>query len=286
MEYVHFPKLGISIPVRRVLFSPFGFDVYTYGVIIAFSLFLAVFLGLRNCEKHGVSQDNIVDLMIFATPISIVMARLYYIIFSWDQFKDDPVKMINIREGGLAIYGAIIGAFLTALVFTRIKKIKTLTLLDFGVPYLIMAQGIGRWGNFVNQEVFGENTNLPWGMMSDEISRFINASIPRLNELGVSMDPKLPVHPTFLYESLWNLAVFVVLLILSKKKKFDGQILLGYLIGYGTGRAFIEGIRIDSLMLGSVRISQLLSIVLAVGGVAVYFILYKKSQSLKEKEDQ
>ena len=279
MEYVYFPKIGIGIPVRRILFSPFGFPVYTYGVITAFALFLAVFLGLRKCEKCGISQDNIIDLMLFATPISIIFARLYYVIFSWDYFKDDFMKIINIREGGMAIYGAVIGALLTALVFTRIKKISTLNLMDFGVPYLLMAQGIGRWGNFVNQEVFGTNTNLPWGMISDEISRYITYNAPRLNELGILMDPLAPVHPTFLYESLWNLAVFAILLMLSKKKKFDGQILLGYLIGYGIGRAFIEGIRIDSLMLGSIRISQLLSVIFVIGGLIIYTILYRNSRN-------
>ena len=278
MEFVNFPKIGISIPVRRVLFSPFGFDIYAYGIIIAFSLFLAVFLGMRVCEKYGITKDNVLDLMLFATPISIIMARLYYVAFTWDQFQGDIVKIFSFRDGGLAIYGAIIGAIITCIIFSKINKIKPLTFLDFGIPYVAMAQGIGRWGNFVNQEVFGTNTTLPWGMTSGRIVRDIAGNMSKLEALGIQMDPMQPVHPTFLYESLWNFAVFGVLLMLRKKKRFNGQVLIAYLVLYGIGRAYIESLRVDSLMLGNIRVSQFLSLLFVVSGVAVYIVMYLKKR--------
>ncbi|MCL2164599.1 MAG: prolipoprotein diacylglyceryl transferase [Oscillospiraceae bacterium] len=280
MEYVIFPRLDISIPVRRVLFSPFGISIYTYGVIIACALFLAVILGLRSCEKYGIQKPDILDLMIFATPISIIMGMLYYAVFKWENFVGNPLNIIA-RRSGIGIYGAIIGALVTATVFAKVKKINILNLLDFGVPYLIMGQAIGRWGNFVNQEAFGINTNMPWGMTSDIIVRTVRDRIPDMEKLGIVVDPLLPVHPTFLYESLWNFLIFALLLYLRKNKKFEGQVLLGYLIGYGVGRAYIEGLRIDSLMLGNFRISQLLSVILLIGGTTMYVYLSKKSGERK-----
>jgi phosphatidylglycerol:prolipoprotein diacylglycerol transferase len=275
-EYVDFPGIGLRVPVSRVLFSVFGLDVYTYAVIIAFALILMIFLGLRAAGRFGIKQDDIIDMMIFAIPASIICARLYYVAFTWDYYKANPIAILNLREGGLAIYGAVIGAFATVFVFTKIKKISPLAMLDFGVPYLVLAQGIGRWGNFVNQEAFGANTSLPWGMTSAEIVRRLNEFAPRLSAMGISVDASQPVHPTFLYESLWNIAIAAILFRLRGRKHFNGEVLCCYLIGYGIGRALIEGLRTDSLMLGSVRISQLLSVLFVIV-CAVLFVAVRKN---------
>ena len=266
MDVVSFPSLGLQFRVSRVAFTIFGMQIYTYAVIIAFTLILSIFLGLRHCERYGFRQNDIIDMMIFAIPASILFSRIYYIIFSWDSYRGNLSSILNIRQGGLAIYGAIIGAFAVVFVFCRIRKVNALALLDFGVPYLAMSQAIGRWGNFINQEAFGTNTTLPWGMSSMEITRFLNERVANLRGMGVIVDPSLPVHPAFLYESLWSALLAVLLFWLRRRKRFHGEGLFAYLIGYGLARAAIEGIRVDSLMIGStsIRASQVLSIVLAV----------------------
>ncbi|MDR3121469.1 MAG: prolipoprotein diacylglyceryl transferase [Clostridiales bacterium] len=277
LEFVEFPGLGLKIPVSRTAFRLFGQDVYTYAVIIAFAIALMIFLGLRQSERYGIRQDMIIDMMIFALPSSIVCARLYYVIFSWDSYRGDLLAIINIRNGGLAIYGAVIGAFLAVFIFSRVRKISPFIILDFGVPYLLLAQGIGRWGNFVNQEAFGTNTTLPWGMTSSQIVSYLANRAEGLAAAGIIVDPAMPVHPTFLYESLWNVLIAVVLFQIRRHKKFNGEVLFCYLIGYGAGRAFIEGLRTDSLMLGSFRVSQLLSILLVVLCAALFLVFRKVS---------
>ena len=276
IEYVDFPALGLRIPVIRALFRVFGQEIYTYAVIMALSIILMIILGLRHAKRYGISQDVIIDFMIFAMPASIICARLYYVIFSWDNYKYDPIQIFNIRQGGIAIYGAVIGAFLTVIIFSKVRKLDALKFFDFGVPYLILAQGIGRWGNFVNQEVFGVNTTLPWGMTSPQISSYLASNMQWLSNMGIAVDPLKPVHPTFLYESLWNILIACFLFWLRRRMKYKGEVLLGYLIGYGIGRAFIEGIRTDCLMLGGVRISQLISIVLVAAGLVVVIFFRKK----------
>ena len=275
-EYVEFPALGLRVPVARTLFKVFGQDIYTYAIIIALSIVFMIILGLRHGERYGIRQDTIIDLMIFAMPASIICARLYYVIFSWDNYKNNPIEIFNIRQGGIAIYGSVIGAFLTVLIFSKVKKISAMRFLDFGVPYLILAQGIGRWGNFVNQEVFGTNTTLPWGMTSPQISAYLASHEQWLASFGIAVDPAKPVHPTFLYESLWCILVACVLFWLRRRMKYKGEVFFGYLIGYGAGRAFIEGIRTDSLMLGGIRISQLISILAVVGCLIVVIFFRKK----------
>ena len=264
LEYVEFPALGLRVPVLRTLFRPFGQDIYTYAVIIALSVVLMIILGLRHADRYGIGQDFIIDFMIFALPASIICARLYYVVFSWDNYKNNLLSILNIRQGGIALYGSVIGAFITVLIFSKARKMDALQFFDFGVPYLLLAQGIGRWGNFVNQEVFGANTSLPWCMTSDQITAYLVSNAQRLADLGIIVDPMKPVHPTFLYESIWNILVACVLFWLRRRRKYKGETLLGYLIGYGAGRAFIEGLRTDSLMLGNFRISQLISVLIVV----------------------
>lgn len=268
INIVRFPKLGLELEINRVAFRIFGFPIYWYGIIISAGLFLAVYLGLRNCKKFGIKSDHVFDIVLYGLPSAVIGARLYYIIFNWHEFNGDIMKMINIREGGLAIYGGLIGAVLSTYIYTKVKKIDFLAVADLGGPYFVMAQGIGRWGNFVNQEAFGRNTNLPWGMHSNAIQEYLE----RLGDS--SIDPLAPVHPTFLYESIWDFCVFLFLLWYRKRYKVKGELFFLYMMLYGVGRAWIEGLRTDSLYIGgtNIRVSQLLAITFAVVFAAVIFI--------------
>lgn len=275
---VSFPGLNLDFEMSREAFNVFGIPIYWYGIIIAFAFLAAVLLGLRSCKKYGLEPDNILDLVLFAAPAAIIGARLYYVIFSWDQYKDNLIDILKIRDGGLAIYGGVIAAMLVAWLYARKKKISPLHLVDFGVPYLALGQAIGRWGNFVNQEAFGAPTTLPWRMNGAVADSYLS-SLPEALDLS-----KWGVHPAFLYESLWNFALFFFLIWLRKKKKLEGEVLFVYLIGYGIGRFMIEGLRTDSLYLGSFRVSQLLSALLAVSFVLL-FILRRVRKSRTEDEE-
>jgi phosphatidylglycerol---prolipoprotein diacylglyceryl transferase len=280
MHVVEFPGLGgLELSINTVAFQVFGISIYWYGIIIAFGFMLAVVLALRDSKNHGIEPESIIDLVLFAAPAAIICARLFYVIFSWDNYRDDLREIINIRNGGLAIYGGVIGAMITAWIFARVRKIRPLKLLDFAVPYLALGQAIGRWGNFVNQEAFGTNTTLPWGMTSDRI----RSDLGVLQMQGVNVDPALPVHPTFLYESLWNLAAFFILLWFRKKKKLEGEVVFLYMIIYGAGRTWIEALRTDSLMLGNLRISQLLALIFA---ITFTTLIYLRRKKLANAEDE
>jgi len=274
---VGFPGLNLEFEMSRVAFNVFGLPIYWYGIIIAFGFLAAVLLALRSCRKFGLEPDNILDLVLFAAPAAIVGARLYYVIFSWDMYKDNLIDIFKIRDGGLAIYGGVIAAILVAWIYAKKKKISALNLMDFGVPYLVLGQAIGRWGNFVNQEAFGVPTTLPWRMNGTVADSYIK-SLTETLDLS-----KWGVHPTFLYESLWDFALFFFLIWFRKKKKLDGEVLSFYLIGYGIGRFMIEGLRTDSLPLGNQRVSQLLSALLVVVFVMLFIL---RRAGIKRKEDE
>ncbi|RCX16568.1 phosphatidylglycerol:prolipoprotein diacylglycerol transferase [Anaerobacterium chartisolvens] len=278
---IEFPRLGLEFEISREAFKIFTLPIYWYGIIIAFAFILAVILGMRSSKKFGIEPESIVDLVLFAAPVAIVFARLYYVVFNWGEFKDDLLSVFNTRQGGLAIYGGVIGAVIVAYFFARHKKIGVLKLIDFGVPYLVLAQGIGRWGNFVNQEAFGVNTRLPWGMTGDSIRE----QLAFLQMKGMAVTPDLPVHPTFLYESLMDIGIFLFLIWYRKRKKLEGEVFFLYMILYGIGRAFIEGLRTDSLMLGSLRVSQLLGFLFAISFVIAFVLRRRKfNLSLEEAE--
>lgn len=276
---VQFPGLwGLEFELRRWAFEVFGVKIYWYGIIIALAFLVAVLLAVRSSRKYDIEPDSILDLVLFAAPAAIIFARLYYVIFSWDQYKDNLLEIFNTRNGGLAIYGGVIGALLVAWLYAKKKKISFLHLTDFTVPYLVLGQGIGRWGNFVNQEAFGSKTSLPWRMNGEYPNSY-------LNSLQENLDlTKWGVHPTFLYESLWNIAVFLLLIIHRKRKKAEGEVLFLYLVLYGVGRFFIEGLRTDSLMLGSFRVSQLLSILLVL--VFASLFIYRRVKKAKEADEE
>ena len=270
---VEFPKLGWDFNVYENLveFTLPGWDIDItikfYGVIIAFGFTLAVLFGGRMAYTWKMSIDKMLDVLIYGTFGGIIGARLYYVAFEWDSYKDDLLSVFKIWEGGLAIYGGIIGAFIAAYFVCKKIDLNFYKLLDLAGMSLLIGQGIGRWGNFTNQEAFGINTDSIFGMTSEKISDYISSHYSTLTANGISMDSTLPVHPTFLYESIWCLFGFVVLYIVCKKyRKFDGQLILGYGIIYGLERAIVEGLRTDSLYIGDtgLRVSQVLSLAIVV----------------------
>ena len=242
---ITFPNFGITVDPSRVAFSLFGKDVYWYGIIIALGVFLAYFYTTRRAKRFGITQDDVLDMFLWAIPIGFVCARIYYCMFYWELYADNPISVLYIWEGGIAIYGGIIGGVITLLVLAKKKKIPSAVLLDQAATAVLIGQIFGRWGNFINREAHGAVTNTFFKM--------------GLNEGGVVRY----YHPTFLYESVWNLIGFIALHIYSKKRKFDGEIALLYVAWYGLGRAWIEGLRTDSLYLFSsgIRVSQMVAIV-------------------------
>ena len=249
---ISFPLFGLEMNPPRG-FSVGPLYIHFYGVIIALGLVLAVVYACRRCTQFGIKEDDILDGVLWVTPFAIICARAYYCIFSWDMYRDNPISVLYIWNGGLAIYGGVIGAVIGVCVFCRVKKIRIPALLDLVSLGFLIGQCIGRWGNFFNREAFGAST----------------LTALRMGLYNTLTGTVEYYHPTFLYESVWNLAGFVLLHFLSKKRTFDGQVALGYAAWYGLGRTFIEGLRMDSLYWGSVRVSQLLAAVTCAGTVAV-----------------
>lgn len=286
---VFFPGLGWEFDVYDTLVEiPFGdntISIKFYGAIIAFGFTLAVLFGGRKAYVWKMSIDKMLDVLIWGTIGGIVGARAYYVIFEWDYFKNNLDEIIQIWNGGLAIYGGIIGALIAAYFVCKKVDLSFLKLLDLAGMSLLIGQGIGRWGNYTNQEAFGTNTTLPWGMTSDKVVAYINSHQAEFAQNGIEMDPNLPVHPTFLYESLWCLLGFLILFIVCQKfRKFDGQLFLGYGIIYGIERAIVEGLRTDSLYIGdtNLRVSQVLS--MAIAAVCIVLTIYKFAKLNKEKK--
>ena len=268
MGPISFPNLGIELNPSRVAFSLFGKEIYWYGIIIAAGFILAVIYAMVRAKQFGLIDDNILDMLFAAVPTAIICARLYYCVFYWELYADNPISVLYIWEGGLAIYGGVIGAVAAVLVFCKVKKLPAGPLLDVGGLGLLIGQMIGRWGNFINREAHGAET----------------ASFLKMG-LTDAAGTVVYYHPTFLYESLWNLAGFVLLHFYSKRRKFDGEVFALYVAWYGLGRAWIEGLRTDSLYLfgTGIRVSQLLAAVSFLGALA--FILYVRKQK-KPQPDQ
>ena len=289
---VYFTALDKGFKVSSILaeFELFGnpITIRWYGAIIAFGFLLAVLWGGRMAYKWKMSLDKMIDILIYGTFAAIIGARLYYVIFRWDYYAAHPSEIIAIWNGGLAIYGGIIGGIIAAFITCRFNKLNFYNLLDCAGMSLLIGQGIGRWGNFANQEAFGSNTNMPWGMISEKTTLYLVDHKDELEALGMSVDPYSPVHPTFLYESLWCIGSFLILLVIYKKfRKFSGQLFLTYGVLYGTGRTIIEGFRTDSLYIGdtTLRVSQVLSaVVVLLFLAALIFMLIKVKKNPKPIE--
>lgn len=260
---ISFPGLGIEgiDPIRQ--FQIGSLTIHLYGIIIAFGLLLAILYAWKRCKQFGIRQDDITDGVLWVAPFAVLCARLYYCAFEWDSYKNNPISVLYIWEGGLAIYGGVIGALIGVVVYCRIKKIKIAALLDMVALGFMIGQSIGRWGNFFNREAFGSETDI-----------FI-----RMGLLNSRTGEVTYYHPAFLYESLWNAIGFVALHFLSKKRQYDGQIALGYVFWYGLGRVFIEGIRMDSLWWGPVRVSQILAGVSCIAAMIVLFIQFRRKHT-------
>ena len=240
----------------RVAFTIFGIDVMWYGILMATGMILGTLIAIKEAKRVGIKEDYILDLAIIAIPAGLLCARLYYVLFNWGYYSNNPSQILNFRGGGMAIHGALIGGVLAGYIFSRYKKLDFFKLADTVMLGMPLAQSIGRWGNFINQEAHGGPTNLPWGIMVNGVK----------------------VHPTFLYESIWDFGIFVFLWIFRKKKSYEGQIIVLYAILYSLGRFFIEGLRTDSLMIGPFRMAQVISLVGIIGGIVVHMYLSNKNK--------
>lgn len=286
---VFFDGLGLKFNIPSVAFTAFGHEVKFYGLIIAFGFALAVLYGGRGAWKWKMSLDGMTDVLIWGTIFGIIGARLYYVAFEWDYYSQHLNEIPAIWNGGIAIYGGIIGALIGAVIGCKIGKIDFLNLLDLGALGLLIGQGIGRWGNFFNQEAFGSNTTTAlFRMWSPKIRDTLAESQALLETKGMTVDPTLPVHPTFLYESVWCLLSFIILhIIVTKYRKFKGEIFMLYGVLYGAERMIVEGMRTDSLYIAntSIRASQLLSAVIVVVALAffIYFMVRTKQNKLPER---
>ena len=270
---VTFPGLGLKFMVNPVAFKLFGLEVYWYGIIIACGITLCAALGFMHCKKNRFSSDLICDILLVSLPSAVVGARLYYVLCNWSYYSADLSRVFDTRSGGLALYGGVLGAYLGAFIMLRIRKIPFSTCADYCIAYIPLGQAIGRWGNYVNQEAFGTTTTLPWGMTSSEVVSYLKAYCPNL-------DSSMPVHPTFLYESLFNTCLFFFLLWVRKRSKHAYETTATYMICYGFIRFLLEGLRTDSLYIGStnIRTSQLLSLILVIAGFAI--IIYVRKMNM------
>ncbi|TQS74803.1 prolipoprotein diacylglyceryl transferase [Ornithinibacillus gellani] len=262
--------------LNRVFFQIGNVPIYWYGVIIATGAFLGLYIATKESDRLGMKKDLMIDLVVFAIPISIIFARIYYVIFEWDRYKDGPwTDVFAIWEGGIAIHGALIGAVLTAIIFARVKKVSFWQLADIAAPSLILGQAIGRWGNFMNQEAHG-------GPISEAAYQNFHQYLPDFIMNQMCIDGVM-YYPTFLYESFWNLLVFIFLLVLRRKNPLRGEVFLSYVMTYSVGRFFIEGMRTDSLYIHgtNIRMAQFISILIIVGAAAL--LIYRRKTGTAEK---
>lgn len=287
MHEISFPGFGIGpFEINKIAFTVFGHPVAWYGIIIACGMIIAFFLALSRAKREGIKSDDMIDIALFVLITSIIGARLYYVVFEfdsflvtgngfWGNFGGTLLNIIRIWDGGLGFYGGLIFGFFTVLIISKRKKIRFPVLIDTVSPSLILAQAIGRWGNFMNAEAYGTETTLPWRMGIKE------------TKAGGLYSSYMEVHPTFLYESLWNLIGFGIMMLLYRKKKFNGQIFYFYMMWYGFGRFFIEGLRTDSLYLfGDVRVSQVVAVLTFAAGLVLTVIMWKKTAKAKNQREE
>lgn len=266
---IEFPNIGIRLSGVGNHITVFGFDIAYYGIIIGIGILAGIFIAIAEAKRTGQNPEDYYDLAIYGVICSVIGARAYYVIFSWDMYKGDLMSIINLRQGGLAIYGGVIAAIITVILFARIKKLSAPVLFDTAVLGLVAGQMIGRWGNFFNREAFGEYTDGPLAMRlpldavrGSDVTELMREHMETVE--GVSY---IQVHPTYLYESLWCLMVLVLLLLYRRHKRFEGEVFLLYILGYGLGRIWIEGLRTDQLLIPNTKLP--VSQVLAGGAIIV-----------------
>lgn len=279
---VGFPHIGIEIDNLAKGFSIFGVRIAIYGIVISLAILTGYFVAQFQAKRTGQSNDLYLDFAIYLIIFSILGARIYYVIFSWDYYKNDLIQIFNLRAGGLAIYGGILAGFITTFIFAKVKKQSFLEMGDTVVAGLALGQAIGRWGNFFNREAFGKYTDSFFAMQlkTTEVSQSVLAKNQEYldNLKTISGEKYIQVHPTFLYESIGSILIAILILLLTKKKKKNGQLLGIYMIGYGLLRFFIEGLRTDQLLLWNtnIAISQIVSIIAVIGGVVIETVLFIK----------
>lgn len=272
---IAFPNIGVYLRNVPKSFDVFGFTIAFYGVIIGIGVLAGILMAVREAKVTGQDPDTYWDFAIYAVIFSVIGARIYYVIFAWDHYKDDLLSIFNFRNGGLAIYGGVIAAFLTLFIYSRIKKQNFFQMGDTGVLGLILGQIIGRWGNFMNRECFGQYTDSLFAMRLPVIAVRSNEITVEMADHVVNGINYIQVHPTFLYESVWNLFILILMLLYKGKKKFHGEMCLFYLGGYGIGRFFIEGLRTDQLLFPGtgIAVSQVLGLLLFVFSVVTDLIV-------------
>lgn len=281
---IDFPNIGIHLTSVGDHITIFGFDIAYYGIIIGLGILAGLLIAVAEAKRSGQNPEVYYDLVIYAVIFSIIGARLYYVIFSWDMYKDDLKSILNIRQGGLAIYGGVIAAIITVFVFAKVRKLSPYLIFDTAGLGLVAGQMIGRWGNFFNREAFGEYTDsfLAMRLPEDAVRQSDITELMRQNMETIKGVNYIQVHPTYLYESLWCLMVLVIMLLYRKHKKFDGEVFLVYLLGYGLGRVWIEGLRTDQLLLPKIGlpVSQMFAGVIVI--VSLVLILYNRRKCKKE----
>lgn len=279
---IRFPHLGIEIASLGKGITIGGFTIAFYGMIIAFGMVMGYLMTAFQAKRTGQEPDFYLDLALWDIVFAVIGARIYYVIFSWDYYKDNLLQIFNTRGGGLAIYGGVIAGVITTIIFGKVRKQNFFQLLDTACVGLITGQIIGRWGNFCNREAFGGYTNGLFAMQLKESdvasSNLTHAVLKHIVEIDGTR--YIQVHPTFLYESLWNVGVLIILLLFTKHRKYNGQIFLIYLLGYGLGRVWIEGLRTDQLIFfgTGVAVSQVLSGVLVVASAVILIYQYVKGR--------
>ncbi len=289
---IAFPNLGIYISELPKGITIGGFTLACYGIIMALSMLAGLWIACWQAKRTGQNKEVYMDFVIYAIIFSLIGARLYYVAFSWDSYKNDLWQIFNTRGGGMALYGSVIGAIVTAIVYCKVKRYNFFLLADTAVGGLVLGQIIGRYGNFFNREAFGEYTDslLAMRLRVDQVHPANITELMREHMQTVEGISYIQVHPTFLYESLWNVMVLVLILVFTKRKKFNGEIFILYMVGYAIGRAWIEGLRTDQLQIGrtGIAVSQVLAVAIAVAGIAAWIVvrlrLGKREQVITRKD--
>ena len=281
---IEFPNLGIYLANVGKSITVFNFDIAFYGITIGIGMLMGILIASWQAKRIGVNPEHVVDVAMYGIVFGIIGARIYYVAFSWAMYKDDPLSVFNLREGGLAIYGGVIAAIITVIVFAKIKKLSAPQLFDTVGVGLVTGQAIGRWGNFFNREAFGEYTDNLFAMRLplDAVRKSDVTELMREHMETIEGVDFIQVHPTYLYESMWCVMVLIIMILYTKHRKFDGEVFLIYLLGYGLGRVWIEGLRTDQLLLPVVGlpVSQLLAGVLIVGSLITIIVVRLKKKNV------